>query len=196
MLCEECGQHEATVRETVIINGKPIEKNLCEQCAQRLGLTPMTHHAALHELVKQFVDDPDEPIAKAIEPTCPTCSMTYSRFKQTGLLGCGLCYKAFEAQIGPLIERAHEGATHHVGKIPRSALERSRSGGPDRLEVLLGTTEERIRRMSELRRLLDEAVRAEQFERAAALRDELTRLDQFKYDLSESDESASDPGEG
>jgi protein-arginine kinase activator protein McsA len=46
-----------------------------------------------------------------------------------------------------------------------------------------------------LRRLLDEAVQAEQFERAASLRDELTRLDQFKYGLSETGESGADHGE-
>ncbi len=197
MLCE-CGKNEATVRETVIINGKSIEKNLCEQCAQDLGLAPTTHHPALHELVKQFVHEPGvteaQPL-KAEEIACSTCSLTYTRFKQTGLLGCGLCYKSFEEQVGPLIERAHEGATHHVGKIPRSALERSRHGGPDRLEILLGTTEERLRRMGELRRQLDEAVEAEQFERAATLRDELHRLDQLKPGQVLPDEFSSTHGE-
>lgn len=179
MLCE-CGQHEATVHETVIINGKAIEKNLCEQCAAKLGLAHTPQHSPLHELVKQFVDPEAPEAAKPVDLVCPACEMTYTRFKQTGLLGCAICYKAFEDRIGPLIERAHEGATHHVGKIPRSALERSRLAGADRLESILGNTEDRLRRMGELRRQLAEAVQSEQFERAASLRDELNRIGQFQ----------------
>ncbi len=187
MLCE-CGQREATVHETVIINGKAIEKNLCEQCAQAMGLAPTPGHTPLHELVKQFVEtseEEDAPETETVEQACPTCAMTWDRFKQSGLLGCAICYKTFEDRLGPLIERAHEGATHHVGKIPRGALERSRHSGPERLASLLGDTEDRLRRMGELRRQLAEAVAGEQFERAAKLRDELHRLGQIQPDGGE-----------
>lgn len=178
MKCSECGEREATIHETVIINGKAIEKHLCEDCAQEAGLGTQGH-LPLHELVSTFV--------KAVAPeagqatlTCGACGLTYARFKQTGLLGCGNCYRAFEEKLGPLIERAHENATHHVGKIPRGALERSRQGGPDRLETLLGSTKEREERLAALRRQLESAVEAEHYEQAASIRDEIRKLDELE----------------
>jgi protein arginine kinase activator len=179
MLCGECGEREATIHELVILSGQAIEKHLCEQCAAAAGLGA-TSHVPLHELVSSFVKDPAGAAEVAAELSCPYCTLTYTRFKQTGLLGCAGCYKAFEDKIGPLIERAHGGATHHVGKIPRGALARSREGGLERLESLLGTMEERGRRMNELRRQLAEAVAGEQYERAAALRDEIRKLGEIE----------------
>ena len=34
------------------------------------------------------------------------------------LLGCANDYTVFERDLTPLLQRAHEGATHHVGKVP------------------------------------------------------------------------------
>lgn len=179
MVCDDCGKHEATIHEVVIIGGKSIEKHLCETCAAKVGLGA-SPHVPLHELVSSFVKT-TQAAAEAIgQMTCPHCTLTYARFKQTGLLGCAGCYKAFEDKIGPLIERAHEGATHHVGKIPRGALARSREGGAERLEMLLGSLEERTRRLDELRRQLAEAVSSEQYERAATLRDEIRKMGEIE----------------
>src|SRR5262249_10323786 len=106
---------------------------------------------------------------------CPKCGTTYVEFRQSGLLGCADCYSAFEAQLGPLLERAHEGASHHVGKVPRRALSGGRTGG-SRPEAILGDAAQRAGRITALRKQLDEAVQAEQYERAAALRDELRKM--------------------
>jgi protein arginine kinase activator len=87
-----------------------------------------------------------------------------------------------------LLERAHEGATHHVGKSPRRgsvarATQGSQATAPsspttERAAARLGTPEERSRRLVILRKQLADAVAAEQYERAASLRDELRRLSQ------------------
>ncbi|MBX3322176.1 MAG: UvrB/UvrC motif-containing protein [Phycisphaeraceae bacterium] len=179
MLCGECGEREATIHELVIIAGKAIEKHLCEECAAAAGLGAGSH-VPLEQLVSSFVKNPGAAIEAASELACPYCTLSYARFKQTGLLGCAGCYKAFEEKIGPLIERAHGGATHHVGKIPRGAMARSREGGMERLESLLGSMEERVRRMNELRKQLADAVQAEQYERAASLRDEIRKLSEME----------------
>ena len=41
MLCENCGNHEANVRYTEIINGEKKEMHLCEECSQKLGIGNM-----------------------------------------------------------------------------------------------------------------------------------------------------------
>src|SRR5690606_37946768 len=70
-----------------------------------------------------------------------------------------------------------EGAARHVGKAPRRALARVSAAGDRRqLESILGDIEERARQIRQLRDQLDLAVKAEQYERAAAIRDDLRRL--------------------
>ena len=61
----------------------------------------------------------------------------------------------------PLIERAHEGASEHVGKVPASS----------------GDTAKRQARLVKLRRELNQAVEREDYERAAQLRDEIKAVE-------------------
>ncbi|MEL7240425.1 MAG: UvrB/UvrC motif-containing protein, partial [Planctomycetota bacterium] len=87
------------------------------------------------------------------------CEMTWAKFKQGGLLGCGGCYDAFESELTPLLRRAHEGATHHSGKVPAR-----RSDGQVRKQRVS---------VSKLRRELQKAIDDEDYEAAARLRDEI-----------------------
>ena len=42
MLCENCGENEANVKYTQIINGVKKQMNLCEHCAEKLGINNMS----------------------------------------------------------------------------------------------------------------------------------------------------------
>ncbi len=161
--CDRC-ENEATIHEVVIRNGQKAEKHLCEHCAREEGFNPQPH-APISDLITKFVIAQaagDKPQTRA--EACPTCGLTFNEFRQQGVLGCPECYATFEALLGSMIERAHEGATHHVGKSPR------RTGGP---------TVKRDR-ISALRKQLSDAIAAEQYERAAALRDELLHAEHPK----------------
>ena len=179
MKCDRCN-NEATIHEVVIHKGRKVERRLCEQCADELGLEP-AQGAPIQELLQKYV------LASAPPPTqlvkaerglvCPECHTSYGQFRSAGLLGCPACYTTFEAKLGPVLERAHEGCGHHTGKVPRRALAQLRSAGDGRkLEMILGDAEERARQIRQLREQLEHAVRAEQYERAAAIRDDLRRL--------------------
>lgn len=159
MKCDRC-ENEATVHEVTVHKGKKVEKHLCEQCAKTDGIAVQSH-APINALLTKFVmSSAGAASAPTQKLVCPGCAMTFADFRQHGLLGCPECYAAFEEQLGPLIERAHEGGVHHVGKTP------TRSGGSvDRQRVL-----------ATLRRQLSEAVAAEHYERAAELRDELRSI--------------------
>ncbi len=93
---------------------------------------------------------------------CPICGLTWSNFKHTGLMGCSHDYAMYEMKLLPLLKRAHEGATDHAGKIPAGRK-----------------TEETDRQVNSLRirRELQKAIDAENYEQAARLRDELRQLD-------------------
>jgi protein arginine kinase activator len=93
---------------------------------------------------------------------CPICGLTWSAFKQSGLMGCAHDYELYDSKLLPLLKRAQEGATEHVGKIPQRKK-----------------TEESERQVSSLRirRDLRKAIDAENYEQAARLRDELRQLE-------------------
>lgn len=146
--------------------------------------TDIDQSAELHNLNDQSVeislDSTDlRPMSKPRTPaqSCVGCGQVYSSFKKSGLLGCPACYQVFEDRIGPMIERAHEGGCNHVGKVPRRALCESKDANdPNRLEALLGDIRQREECLDALRKRLVKSIRDEEYEHAAMLRDELTRL--------------------
>jgi protein arginine kinase activator len=188
MKCDQCDQ-EATVHELRVVNGKKVERHLCEKCARKADIKIPTT-ISVEGLIEQYMQvaaksgekstekGQDKPSEKPSPKTtaCPHCSTTYVEFRQTGLLGCPACYAGFESQLGPLLERAHEGGANHVGKLPRRALSGARHSRPtDQANAAA-----RAARITTLRTELDSAVRAEKYELAAKLRDELRRLTELQ----------------
>jgi protein arginine kinase activator len=93
---------------------------------------------------------------------CPVCGMTWKMFQKTGRLNCPNDYIVFEKQLTNLAQKVHEGRTQHMGKIPTGSDEQTRLV--------------QARRMS-LQQRLGVAVKSENYEEAAKLRDELKHLD-------------------
>lgn len=156
--CDRC-EKPAVVHEVIVKGGVKKESHLCKEHAQEAGVAMPTHQP-INQLLTQFVIS-HTGRAKALgRKTCSTCGTTFARFRQTGTLGCPDCYQAFEEQLAPLIERAQNGAMHHRGKAPHRA----------------GASVDRQLQIQQLVKDLDRAVAAEQYERAAQLRDRLHSL--------------------
>jgi protein arginine kinase activator len=177
MLCDHCGEREATHHDVVVSGGQIRETHLCEVCAAKLGVggpgNPVGEFLASVVLGSQPATGGARP---AVGPArCEHCGQSFAEFKNTGLMGCAGCYEAFEARLVPLLERAHEGGNRHVGKRPRRALSSGRVSDAGVSEAVL-EAHRRADRIERLRRELGEAVRAEEYERAARLRDELAAL--------------------
>jgi len=161
-LCQRCKKAQATVHLLDIVppNGEKRERHLCERCAAEEGLTahkPESVTNILEGLIKH-----SSGMAEGTDAQCPNCGITFREFRSHGVLGCPNDYHVFEKHLSPLIERAHDGATHHVGK------------SPSRLE----TSEPSSRvKAAKLRRSLKQALDVEDYELAARLRDELQELE-------------------
>jgi protein arginine kinase activator len=163
MKCDNCNK-PATVHLTEIKGGKKLEKHLCEQCAAQSEGLPVKQHTPINELLTNFVLAHS---GKQLETTtggCEHCGTTWTEFRQSGLLGCEHDYAAFEKDLTPLMQRAHEGATHHVGKVP---ARRGETGVPMKKSVDL----------ARLRKELSRAVEAEDYEKAAKLRDQIRQAE-------------------
>jgi protein arginine kinase activator len=156
--CDKC-ERPATVHLTEIVDGAKLEKHLCEVCATQEGLT-LQPTMGINQMLEEFISHTQQ--AKQLgELVCDHCGMSFLEFRQGGLLGCPHDYEAFAAALVPLLERAHEGASEHVGKVPSHA----------------GGDEQRLSQLLRLRAALKDAVVNELYEQAARLRDEIRKLE-------------------
>ena len=155
MLCQNCGEREARISITQIINNKKTEIHLCPQCAQQGGQADPVF--ALQKMLMGMVDWGTETVG--VGKSCPGCGLTEMELRKNGRFGCGQCYDTWAPLVNTIIGRV-QGRTANVGKIPKNAGER----------VLAQ------RELSELTEKLQTAVREERFEEAAALRDRIRGL--------------------
>ena len=161
MQCSVCKEKPATVFLTHIENDKMHKVNLCEDCAKKKGVdNPTTFSLADADLLlglgaaQEITQTPG-----GVELKCPRCGFSQADFKKSGRLGCPECYQVFAEGLENLLKTMHKG-TRHTGKAPE-ALRKSRETG-DRLKAL--------------QKKLNKAVETEDFEAAAALRDEIKAL--------------------
>ncbi len=172
MKCQICGKNEAVEQLHLNINGKKSAMMVCPSCAKKIagqifptggslyetaGLGNLA--SALYGLTGAHAQSAGGPeILKAVNK-CPVCGTTYDSFAAKGKLGCGECYKTFHDRLLRPLKQIH-GTYEHVGKIPE------RCGGELK----------NSRRLEELKMRLDRAVREQEFEKAAELRDEIKAL--------------------
>lgn len=158
MLCDVCKMNDAAVFLTQIVDGKMQKVNLCEGCSKEKGVQDPTGFALADLLLGIGAA---EEIEKGGSSTrCPVCGFTQADFKKTGRLGCSSCYVAFADGLNSLLKAMHKG-TSHVGKLPVRA------------QKTLALSD----RMKALTENLRKAVQEENYETAAALRDEIRQLE-------------------
>jgi protein arginine kinase activator len=160
MRCDHCGENEAILHLTQIVDNAMTTFHLCETCAAEKGLEPGTTTASfpLSDFLAQVGKGPAEGAGPG---PCAFCGMKLEEFKKSGRLGCSHCYVTFEANLRTLLRRLH-GGTSHVGKVYLP---------PD------PTRAEAQERLAGLRRRLSRAVESEDFERAARIRDLIRTLE-------------------
>jgi len=156
--CDVC-KKEATVHLTQIINGKVHKVDLCEACAQNLGVTDPNGFSVSDLLAKDLLKDIETEQGSGPGDRCPDCGCTKQQFRKSGRFGCPTCYETFAGVLLPILKTIHSGV-EHTGKIPQHNLNRKH-------------TTDTIRQLeSELRG----AVAREDYETAASLRDQLADI--------------------
>ena len=174
MQCEICKTRTATVHLTEIVDGQRTESHLCQSCAQKEGIT-IKSQLSLNELLSSLIaahQQTDEQLTDEGRTSCPVCGMTMEMFRKNALLGCPNDYEVFGKSLGQIIEKAHDGNLTHKGKIPAGAT-------PPVLCSDAAKEEEKIKTENEietLKKQLEKAVRDEDYELAAKLRDRLKAL--------------------
>ena len=162
MICSQCQERDAVVHLTQIVDNAVAQVHLCEKCAAERGIETSGTAPASNPL-GQYLQAAQH--AATVLPgdaaRCSYCGTSIRDFRASGRLGCARCYGAFEQSLKDLLRRVH-GAAVHVGRRYDASEE----------PVL-----ERDATLSELRNRLDDAIRSEEFELAATLRDQIRSLE-------------------
>ena len=174
MQCEQCKQREATTHIRRIVNGVGEDLHLCAICAQSAGLGALAapgFSLNLGELFSGILGSSAAAQGTAQTPgkRCDFCGSSMREIISSGHTGCAKCYETFYDQLEPTLQRVHGAHQHdmlrHKGKTPAADPE----------------TQSRLQKEKTLANLRDQitaAVREENYEAAAELRDKIRELEE------------------
>lgn len=162
MLCQKCHKNAASVRYAEVVDGRVTDLHLCQECLS----------AHQNETKTGFKLSDPVPLKKAVaarfaereggpKASCTACETQLETVLQTGKVGCSVCYESFTLeQLHPVLDDIHAGLKHR-GKVPH--LDDARAN---------------LRAMLQMKRgLLKTTLGMEKYEEAAALRDEIRKLE-------------------
>ena len=184
MLCHNCNENEANVKYTQIINGTKKQMNLCDKCANKLGINNISFNMPSinfsNFLEDVFKDDGNIFMPDIIKPEtllCDKCNTSYDDFIKNGKFGCDNCYDEFKSKIDLLLKNIH-GVNRHVGRIGSSI---------ERTDNINKTGEEKVKDnkktnsnediINKLKEKLKVEIKEERYEDAAKTRDEIKKLE-------------------
>jgi len=165
MLCDDCRQRVSTIIHIGKREGEKKILHLCQVCIEKRGIpipvlrNPVQLETGSTEMMKQLAE---EGILDRRDPSdsemCTACGWSLGNLRETGLLGCPHCYTSFESQLMILLKKLH-GSDSHLGKVYTQEGEWPQK---EEDEIILKSA-------------LEEAIKMEEFEQAAQIRDRLRR---------------------
>ena len=166
MKCQKCGSNNANTHIKTVVNGEFKEYDLCSECAKQMGYTNV--FGDIENEFSNFLGSFFGNVlpARTQATRCEFCGSSYSDIAKSGHVGCANCYNIFGEQLLPSIRRIH-GNTAHCGKNSGKADRQSSKPQEE-------TKEQKIKR---LKAELDTAIKEQNFEHAAELRDKIKEME-------------------
>ena len=171
MICERCKKNQATVHLTEVIKDIRSEIHICEDCAKEIGLNSKLSGFSLSvSEMLSFLESGN--IHHDEEPgCCPRCGTSFMDYRRDERLGCPECYHYLGDPLVSIIISCHENRKF-AGKKPllygiMPCLSKNLSVADEKIQEPLNFS------LEDLRQRLDEAVKDERYEDAAALRDRI-----------------------
>lgn len=199
--CMKCGK--PATHKFVRIEGSQVhDLYYCRAHASQASVYQKPKNS-LSEILSEFLSQ--EQAAQVdrstdLSPMCASCSLHFAVYRKTLFLGCPKCYDSFHALLIPELQKFH-GATTHVGRKPGGGAQDPTEHKPKIPEVksplLLappsGEGDEggamaevksdpkpksppKPKTLAELNKAMEDAIEAEDFEKAAQCRDEMRKL--------------------
>lgn len=148
MLCQQCKKNIASIKLEEKYNNKITSLHLCKECCATLGSRYKN---------KQEGNSLGETTQQVKVKQCPNCKMTFSKYQETGLVGCPTCYVTFREALTPYIAKLQNNIKH-VGKVGTNSVQRFQ------------------KKLSELQTKLQEALSKQNYLEADRLNKEIVTL--------------------
>lgn len=172
MLCQKCKKNNATIHYRENINGKVTEYSLCADCAAELerdGVikfeNPFSNFMRddifdFASVLPSFFTSLNHALGSGESKHCPVCGSTFSDIARTGHIGCPQCYETFADELAATVNQLH-GTSKPQGRIPKR----------------FGEKQNREAEINSLKEEQKKAIEAQEFEKAAELRDKIKALE-------------------
>ncbi len=172
MKCENCGKNDVTFVYRSNINGQVEEHHLCTECAQKLGY--------------------------AQKVASPSRNLMHNFFGTNNLLGGGFFddfFSPMPSLLGRMSRMLEDPFDDFFSEMPALGTSETQQAAPQKQEDLLSQEEQNrfscLRELNAKKMEMKKAVREENFERAAQLRDEIRQLEgQHKAEKKQNDDKA------
>lgn len=163
MICDECKKNQAVMHYTSIINGVKTEYDFCQDCAKKLGVSSLSPFS--------WGDIFPHSVSKVYNQVkCSQCGMTMEEFKRGGLLGCEHCYQDLKKGIEPILKRVQKELLH-TGRTP-VGFEAAKLPKPGQT-----VTQTPLSQIEKYQLEMRDAIKREDFEKAAELRDKIRAIE-------------------
>lgn len=162
MVCDLCKENEAVIfLEAIGKNGKR-KINLCTQCAMARGIQAPVSAPNSENLAAVFkeIEEKEELRDSSSKKLCPICGKSLYSILKYCTAGCPECYEIFKSDIQKVLQEYGISGVY-TGSMPKR-LASFRNSLTDR---------------ADLQAKLDEAVKNENYEKAAVYRDFLKALE-------------------
>lgn len=167
MLCQRCKKNIATARYAEVVDGHVTEVHVCSECLVEIQNNPKGFNISSTEPQIRIPskEEKQEQLEKPKRKQfCSVCGLQLSYIQEKQKVGCFSCYKNFGSEIEAIIEVIQGGGVH-IGKKLTYPNEDERI----QTQVLLDAKKALIR----------QAIKVEDYEFAAKLRDEIKDLEKL-----------------
>ena len=158
MICDMCKLNEAKVSVEQVADGVTKNIYLCPACSQRLGFGMFSETIDIS--ITKILGDKDNDDGRKSEQ-CPVCGLSFREIESKKMIGCPECSSFFKAEIMEIL-----------GKKKKNLKYSGFITDEQSSETFFETHSS-----EELHEELKKAVETEDYERAAALRDEIKALE-------------------
>lgn len=189
MKCDNCGKNNANIRYLRNINGVKQEMNLCEECAEKLGVNDIKFNMPIDfsSFLGGFFEDFEKTdlfplLGTSKQERCSGCNSTFEDILETGKFGCEKCYSTFENEIDALMNKLH-GSNRHIGRIGKISNNSSENETINNVETNNSINKDTQNnsqskdKIEELKLKLKQLIKDENYEEAAKVRDEIKALE-------------------
>lgn len=160
-MCEVCNTNRANIHITEIVNNAKNEVHLCEECASQKGIMQKVQYSMQNLMVNAVEQKAGKAVKEMQSLRCSNCGLTFQQLRSKVRLGCSHDLEVFKEWMVPFLEKVHDGATSHVGKVPKTASQ----------------TAQRENTLLKLKAELEHAIKSEDYEKAAQVRDEIKKVE-------------------